>query len=88
MVNLEEIFCEVDDFCQQFVPAWHQSLLKSGEKNRNKPSRLSDSEVMTLLILFHQLGYRNFKTFYIHYAQRHLQKKFPGLVSYTRMLKL
>lgn len=88
MVNLEKIFCEVDDFCQQFIPAWKKSLIQSGQKHRNKPSRLSDSEVMTLLILFHQYGYRNFKTFYIHYAQQHLKKEFPQLVSYTRMLKL
>ncbi len=88
MVNLEKIFCEVDDFCQQFIPVWKKSLLQSGQKQRNRPGSLSESEVMTILILFHQYGYRNFKTFYIHHAQRHLIDAFPGLVSYTRMLKL
>ena len=88
MVNLEEIYCEVDDFCMQFIPAWQKSLIQSGEKQRNKAGRLSESEVITLLILFHQLQYRNFKAFYLMYAQKHLKKEFPDLVSYTRMLKL
>lgn len=88
MVNVEQIYVEVDDFCQQFMPAWEASLLESGEKQRHKPSRLSTSEVMTLLILFHHYRFRDFKTFYLTYAQRHLKTEFPHLVSYTRMLKL
>ena len=54
MVNLDQIFVAVDDFCQQFIPAWEASLPESGEKQRRKPSRLSTSEVMTLLVLFHR----------------------------------
>lgn len=54
MVNLDQLFVEVDDFCQQFIPAWEASLPESGEKQRRKPSRLSTSEVMTLLVLFHR----------------------------------
>jgi len=88
MVNLEQIFVEVDDFCQQFIPVWEASLLESGEKQRRKPSRLSTSEVMTLLILFHRYRHRDFKTFYTQYAQVHLIEAFPELVSYTRMLTL
>ncbi len=88
MVNLEQIYVEVDDFCQQFVPAWEATLLESGEKQRCKPSRLTTSEVMVLLILFHRYRYRDFKTFYTQYAQVHLKEAFPDLVSYTRMLKL
>lgn len=88
MNNLDQVFCEVDDFCQRFIPAWQQRLIAVGEKSRNKPGKLSDSEVITLLILFHQLRFRDFKTFYIQYAQKHLRQEFPELVSYTRMLKL
>ena len=76
MNNLEHLYCKVDDFCQQFIPAWRYSLLQSGEKHRHKPGRLSESEVITLLILFHQLRHRDFKTFYTHYAQHHLKAAF------------
>ncbi|MFT5349682.1 MAG: hypothetical protein ACI909_002231 [Planctomycetota bacterium] len=87
MVNLEQLFVEVDDFCQQFIPAWEASLLESGDKHRCKPSRLSTSEVMTLLILFHRYRHRDFKTFYTQYAQAHLIGAFRQRVSDTRMLK-
>ena len=76
MVNLDQIFVAVDDFCQQFIPAWEASLPESGEKQRRKPSRLSTSEVMTLLVLFHRYRYRDFKTFYTQYAQVHLKGAF------------
>ncbi|PCS21763.1 hypothetical protein [Candidatus Enterovibrio escicola] len=35
-----------------------------GIKQRNKPSRLSVSKVMTIVISFHQSWYRDFKTDY------------------------
>nr|WP_263363823.1 hypothetical protein [Candidatus Enterovibrio escacola] len=43
---------------------------------------------MTIVIAFHQSGYRDFKTYYIHFVCRYLTNEFPELVSYTRMLKL
>nr|WP_223824244.1 IS982 family transposase [Candidatus Enterovibrio escacola] len=43
---------------------------------------------MTIVIAFHQSGYRNFKTYYIHFVCRYLTNEFPELISYTRMLKL
>ncbi|ELE2039827.1 TPA: hypothetical protein RQJ89_000636 [Vibrio vulnificus] len=57
MNNLEAIFTDVDDFCQAFLPVWEKHLIASGVKQRNKPSRLSVSEVMTIVISFHQFGY-------------------------------
>ncbi|PCS24186.1 Mobile element protein [Candidatus Enterovibrio escicola] len=35
-------------------------LISSGIKQRNKPFRLLVSEVMTIVIAFHQSGYRDF----------------------------
>ena len=61
MNNLDAIYVDVDDFCLLFEPQWLKHLIESGEKQRIKPSRLSSSEVMTILIAFHQSGYRDFK---------------------------
>lgn len=44
------------------------------------------SEVMTILILFHQSHYRNFKAFYLEHVCAHLHSEFPGLVSYKRFV--
>nr|WP_223866637.1 hypothetical protein [Candidatus Enterovibrio escacola] len=63
-------------------------LISSGIKQRHKPSLLSVSEVMMIVIAFHQSGYQDFETYYIHFIYRYLTNEFPELVSYTRMLKL
>lgn len=88
MTNLDAIFVDVDDFCLLFEPQWHAHLIETGEKQRIKPSRLSTSEVMTILIAFHHSGFRDFKTYYTQFVSRYWHQYFPGLVSYTRMLKL
>lgn len=82
-----QIFCSIDDICQQFLPAWNRHLLTSGAQ-RIKPCRLSVSEVMTLQVLFHLSGIRTFKKFYTHYVCAQLKELFPDLVSYTRMVEL
>ena len=87
-MSLLETFCSVDDFCQEFEPVWEQRLLEHGLRRRRRKSRLSLSEVMTIIIHFHQSGYRNFKTYYVNYVQRYLQAEFPGLVSYSRFVRL
>ena len=81
MVNLDSIFVCVDDFCQVFLPAWEASLIDDGTKQRNKRSKLSTSEVITIIIVFHQSGFRDFKTFYISHVCRYWQAEFPQLVS-------
>lgn len=35
MESLLELFCDVDDFCQAFLPFWNQQLLASGQKQRD-----------------------------------------------------
>jgi len=81
-----KIFCSIDDFCLDFVPKFQQLLL--GSKKRNKPSKLSLSEVMTIQVLFQLSGYRNFKTFYKAFVWVHLRSFFPDVVSYNRMVEL
>ena len=49
---------------------------------------MSYAEVMTILILFHQSHYRNFKWFYREYVSKVLCEAFPGLVSYNRFVEL
>jgi hypothetical protein len=40
---------------------------------------------MTIIVLFHTGCFRNFKHFYIGYAQKHMQNEFPNTVSYNRL---
>lgn len=86
MESLLELFVHVDDFCQTFLPSLEQHLLKSGTIKRHRERSLSVSEVMTILIHFHQSHYRNFKAYYCEHVSPHLRREFPGLVSYTRFV--
>lgn len=88
MNKLVETYCDVDDFCQLFIPHWQRLLLENGEMKRNRPCRLSPAEVMTIIIHFHQSHYRDFKNYYLHYVCRQLKPYFPELLSYTRFLAL
>jgi len=87
-MSLLELFCSVDDFWQPFQQKWHQQWLNAGTVKRIRQSGLCESEVMTIVIHFHQSHYRNFKAYYTEHVMRHLRDEFPGLVSYPRFVEL
>lgn len=87
-MSLLELFCTVDDFCQAFEPKWHQMLVQDGKRRRRREPKLCLSERMTILIHFHQSGYRTFKQYYEEYVCVYLRREFPGLMSYTRFVEL
>jgi hypothetical protein len=82
------LFCHVDDFCKVFEPHWQKSLLDNGVKQRQRKLSLSLSEIMTILIIFHQYHNRNFKHFYLDFVCQYLHKEFPALPSYSRFVEL
>lgn len=88
MNKLDEIFCDVDDFCQQFIPEWEKQLLASGERQRRRSGRMQASEIMTIIILFHQSNHRDFKNYYQGFVRRFYGDAFPRLLSYTRFLEV
>jgi transposase len=88
MDSLTELFCLIDDFCRRFEPAWERRQLTTGPRRRRRRTTLSLSELMTLVVLFHQLRFRQFKYFYLDYACRHLRAAFPKLPSYHRCVEL
>ena len=89
-MSLEDLYCDVDEFCRVFLPAWHRRLLTDGtrQRRRRRTSRLTLSEIMTILIYFHQAQYRNFKAFYLLHIDRHCRGEFPNLLSYNRFVAL
>lgn len=88
MINFDkitEIFCLVDEFCQQFFPFLEKNSI--GNKSK-RPPMMSPSEIISIMILFHLSGFRCFKHFYIFYIQKHMQAEFPKTVSYNRFTEL
>ena len=86
--NLTALYCLVDDFCKEFIPAWKTIMIQSDMKKRDRPGQLSASEIMTIYIHFHQSHYRDFKNYYINYVSRYLVHLFPRLVCYNRFVAL
>lgn len=86
MDSLDALFCHIDDFCQAFLPHWQASLIDSGVKRRNRSRSMSLSEIMTIVVSFHQQSYRNFKHFYQNHVCEYWQREFPSLVSYQRFV--
>lgn len=86
-MNLLELFCQVDDFCVWFLPEMRTKLITT-KNPRQRTGRMSVSEIMTILIHFHQSGYRNFKWYYTKHVLVNLQKEFPNAVSYSRFVSL
>ncbi len=86
-MDILTLFFEIDEFCCVFEPLWRKRLLTDGLQKRHRQRRLSLSEVMTILVLFHQSGYRNLKQFYLEFVCVHLTSEFPKLVSYNRFVE-
>jgi hypothetical protein len=86
-VDIVALFCDLDDFYQAFAPAWQQHLLPAPGRHRRRACRLSTSEMMTLVIAFHDSDYRTFKHFYRKEVCRSWRAEFPHLVSYQRLIE-
>ena len=86
-MSVLELFCDVDDFMLSFAPQLKTMQLAAG-KQRERAGQLCASEVMTILIHFHQSHYRTFKAYYTEYVQVHLSSEFPHLVTYPRFVAL
>ena len=86
--KVTEIYCMADDFCKEFTFQQEKYMIDDKKtKHRNKPNRMSDAEIMVILILFHSGGFRCFKHYYKEYVCKHLKHLFPRQVSYNRLSK-
>jgi len=87
-MDLTQLFCDVDDFCQTFAPLWRQNLISEGTKKRNRTHALSISEMITILVAYHNKGYKTFKWYYLQHVQKLWRSAFPNLLSYNRFIEL
>ena len=86
-MSVLELFCDVDEFMLSFVS--HLKATKiAASKQRQRLGQLWPSEIVTILIHFHQSHYRTFKAYYTEHVQVYLISEFPHLVSYTRFVAL
>ena len=72
------IFCEKDDFCKAFDGYMKHKLLTGSSAGQCGPKGgLFISESMTILLMFHRVRFRDFKTFYVGFFRALLAWLFP-----------
>ena len=83
--KVTELFCIADDFCKFFDAMMEKYTLKADKKRQyHRKSTMSKAEIMVIMILFHDSGYRCLKHFYIEKVCRYMRHLFPKVVSYNR----
>lgn len=83
--KITEIFVLVYDFCKEFEQ--FTSKYSLGKAPKRKP-KMSTSEIITIMLLFHFGAFKNLKHFYLYYVKEHMQPYFPDTVSYNRFVEL
>lgn len=89
--RLVETFCDFDDFCKSIRTQWEATLVTDSKTPKRKygpEAGLVDSEIMTLLVLYHASRFKNFKAFYNGVVLGLLRPYFPGAPCYDRFLTL
>ncbi len=88
--KITEIFCITDDFCKEYAKeiSKKQMLPNDGKKHRNRSCEMSDSEIMTILLMFHFRTFQNFKHYYLHFIGVHLKNEFPKQLLYNSFIEI
>ena len=94
--KVTEIYCIADDFCKEYELELNKKALSLSNpspntlKTRNRKGRMSDAEMITILVLFHSNTFRNFKHFYLFYVCRELKEEYAdkGYISQSLFASL
>lgn len=84
--KITPIFVDVDDFCRSVLKNWYKLQKRIHNRKRIRHRQLSESEIITIMLLFHLSHYRNFKQFYLLSIKNNLSEFFPSAMSYPRMV--
>lgn len=88
--KITDIYCICDDFCKEFNEKNSETAIEAPKYRgcgKRKPG-VTDSEIITILIIFHTNTFRNFKHYYLFYVLTHLKAEFPSVPSYSRFVTL
>jgi len=85
--DITELYSFIDDFCKIYLE-YEKSKLLPSFKQRDRDNKMSLSEMLTILIMFHTSYAKNFKFFYKIYVEYLHRNDFPIALSYTRFVAL
>lgn len=88
LAPIVEIFCDIDDFYKQHRHEFANRCLPITAGKRRRNTQMSESEMLSIMILFHLSHYRTFKDFYRDCVLGELRGYFPAAISYPRFVAL
>ncbi len=74
------------DFYEQSMKS--QQIASKHTQKRNKTSRMPPHRIITVLLMFHLSGYRDFRSFYEVMIQGYLKNLFPHSLSYSWFIRI
>ena len=86
-VDITALYCCLDDFCNVFAD-WEAHRLIPSPTRRHRSGKLSRSEMLFIMVLFHLSAYKNFKTFYLYGIGCQHRTCFRDLPHYDRFISL
>jgi hypothetical protein len=86
-IDITALYCCLDDFCKVFAD-WEAHQLIPSPTRRQRPGKLSRSEMLFLMVLFHLSPYKTFKTFYLYGIGCQHRACFRDLPHYDRFVSL
>lgn len=90
--KITEIFVMADDFCKVFIETLRRRGLMrvspGRKRNYHRPNRMSDAEIIVIMIMFHSSNHKCLKHFYLQEICGRYQHIFPRTVSYNRFTEL
>ncbi len=83
-----QLFCDIDDFFIEYEQQMASKPLPDTEtsKKRPRPSKLHKSEVMTILVAFHQSGQSTFRKYYLEHVCKELRWQVSNAKMYRTSL--
>jgi hypothetical protein len=86
-MDLTQLFCDIDDFVKAFEKNNLSFFLISKSNGHGRtPAHMSLAEIMTIIVLYHSSGFKNFKTFYF-FMREQMRQEFPKILSYSRFVE-
>ena len=89
--QITNIFVQIDDFCKEFdvqIKKLKLEALGDSKKRRNRNSKMSNFEIITIMIGFHLGAHKTFKHYYQEIVCGYWKDLFPNRLSYNRFIEL
>jgi hypothetical protein len=86
-IDITALYCCLDDFCKAFADGEAQRLIPS-PATRQRVGKLSRSEMLFIVVLFHLSPFKHFKAFYLYGIGQQHRACFGDLPHYDRFVSL